>query len=81
MIEHSPTAFIHREFIMNIIKVTNYDLYYRSVQFYLDEQPMQLNELLNSMSKASKNIDLGKCIAVVKNNGYLALIKDFLMSV
>jgi clathrin heavy chain len=44
---------------------------------------MQLNELLNSLSKqgSSKNIDLGKCIAVVKNNGYLALIKDFLKGV
>jgi len=37
MIEHSPTAFKHEDFARNILKVTNYDLYYRAMIFYLEE--------------------------------------------
>jgi clathrin heavy chain len=80
MMEHSPTAFQHNDFIGYIIKVTDYNLYYRAVQFYLDEQPMQLNELLNAITNTghSKNIDMSKCIGVVKNNDCLSLIKEYL---
>jgi clathrin heavy chain len=37
MIEHSPSAFKHDIYAQNIIKVTNHDLYYRSITFYLEE--------------------------------------------
>jgi clathrin heavy chain len=37
MMEHSPSAFKHEIFAQNIIKVTNYDLYYRAMIFYLEE--------------------------------------------
>lgn len=78
MMEHSPNAFKHEIFTQNIIKVTNYDLYYRAMIFYLEEQPMQLNDLLKLMSK---NIDLVKCVQVMKRTGYIALIEPFLKSV
>jgi clathrin heavy chain len=51
MIEHSPTAFNHQTFANNIMKVSNYDLYYRSMSFYLEEQPMMLNDLLLLLQK------------------------------
>jgi len=59
MMEHSPTAFKHEIFTQNIIRVTNYDLYYRAMIFYLEEQPMQLNDLLKLLAK---KIDLVKCV-------------------
>jgi clathrin heavy chain len=59
MIEHSPTAFRHDVFSRNIIKVTNHDIYYRSMIFYLEEEPMQLNDLLKLISD---KIDLTKCV-------------------
>ena len=77
MIEHSPTAFKHDVFARNIIKVTNHDLYYRSMIFYLEEEPMQLNDLLKLIQD---KIDLTKCVSVMKRTGYIALIEPFLKS-
>lgn len=77
MIEHSPTAFRHDVFSRNIIKVTNHDIYYRSMIFYLEEEPMQLNDLLKLISD---KIDLTKCVQVMKRTGYISLIEPFLKS-
>ena len=38
MMAHSPIAFAHDQFLMIMQKVSNMELYYRAVQFYLDEQ-------------------------------------------
>ena len=59
MIEHSPTAWRHDVFSQNIVKVANHDLYYRSMIFYLEEQPMMINDLLKLLAM---KIDLGKCV-------------------
>jgi len=77
MIEHSPSAWRHEVFSQSIIKVTNHDLYYRSMTFYLEEEPMLLNELLNLIAT---KIDLAKCVQVMRRNGYIALIEPFLRS-
>lgn len=37
MIEHSPVAFNHDQFVNLLIKASNYDLYYKAILFYLDE--------------------------------------------
>ena len=63
MIEHSPSAWQHEQFANLIQKVSNTDLYYKSVLFYLEEQPMQLNDLLKSLAT---KIDLSKLISVVR---------------
>jgi len=78
MIEHSPTAWRHDIFSQNIVKVTNHDLYYRSMIFYLEEEPMLLNDLLKLVAT---KIDLTKCVSVMKKTGYIALIEPFLKSV
>ena len=78
MMEHSPSAFKHEIFTQNIIRVTNYDLYYRAIVFYLEEQPMQLNDLLKLLGK---KVDLVKCVQVMKRTGYISLIEPFLKSV
>ena len=62
IIEHSPIAWHHDQFVLYVQKVSNTDLYYKSVLFYLDEQPMLLNDLLKSLST---KIDLTKLISVV----------------
>ena len=62
MIEHSPSAWQHEQFLTLMGKATNTDLYYKAVLFYLEEQPMQLNDLLKPLSN---KIDLSKLISVV----------------
>merc|ERR1719194_273637 len=43
MMQHSPTAFAHDQFLMILQKVSNMEIYYSAIDFYLAEQPMQLN--------------------------------------
>ena len=75
MIDHSPTAFRHDVFCQSIVKVSNHDLFYRAIIFYLEEEPMSLNDLLNLIVA---KIDLAKCVSVMKKTGYISLIEPFL---
>ncbi len=65
MIEHSPIAWNHDNFIRLIQKAANNDLYYKSVLFYLEEQPQLINELLKALTN---KIDLSKLVTVVNFN-------------
>ena len=78
MIEHSPSWWRHDIFVQNLLKVANHDLYYRALIFYLEEQPMLLNDLLKLLAM---KIDLSKCVAVMRKAGHLTLIEPFLKSV
>jgi len=75
MMAHSPTAFAHDQFQMILQKVSNTEIYYRAIQFYLDEQPMQVNSLLNSiMSK----VDHARVVQSARQSKHLALIFPYL---
>merc|ERR1719440_942658 len=50
MMQHSVSAFSHDQFLMVMQKVSNMEIYYRAITFYLDEQPMQVNSLLNTIA-------------------------------
>jgi clathrin heavy chain len=78
MIEHSPTAFRHDVFSQSIMRVSNQDLYYKAMIFYLEEEPLLLNDLLNMVQQ---KLDLAKCVQVMRKTGYIALIEPFLKSV
>jgi len=78
MIQHSPVAFNHDQFLMVMQKVSNMELYYRAIQFYLDEQPMQLNSLLNTIAP---KVDHARVVNHVRKTGHLALILPYLKSV
>lgn len=78
MMEHSPSAWRHDIFSQNIVNVANNDLYYRAMIFYLEEEPLLLNDLLKLVSP---KIDLTKCVQVMKRTGHVALITPFLKSV
>lgn len=63
MMEHSPLCWSHDAFLNIIKQVLNTDLYYKAIAFYVEEQPMQLNELLNAISK---QVDHTKVVQQVK---------------
>jgi len=63
MIEHSPVAFNHETYLQLITKVSNTELYYKSINFYLEEQPLQINELLKTLAN---KIDLVKCTSLIR---------------
>lgn len=78
MMEHSPSCWRHDLFVQNILKVANQDLFYKAMIFYLEEQPMLLNDLLKLLAM---KIDLPKCVSVMRKAGHLTLIELFLKSV
>jgi len=67
MMEHSPSAFMHDLFVQNMQKIANSDLYYKAIRFYLDEQPMRLNDLLIVLAN---RIDLTKVVTQVYANHF-----------
>jgi clathrin heavy chain len=78
MMQHSPTSFSHDQFQMIMQKVSNMELYYRAIQFYLDEQPMQVNSLLNTIAG---KVDHARVVQQVRKTGHLSLVLPYLKSV
>lgn len=78
MIEHSPTAWKHDTFCHNIVNVANHDLWYKSILFYLEEEPMLLVDVLHLISS---KIDLTRLVTTMKRTGHIALITPFLEGV
>jgi len=78
MMAHSPTAFAHDQFQMIMQKVSNTELYYRALDFYLVEQPLQLNSLLNTVAQ---KVDHARVVQLVRKSGHLALILPYLKAV
>merc|ERR1719174_3570032 len=78
MMAHSPVAFSHDQFQMIMQKISNMELFYRAVQFYLEEQPMQVNSLLNTIAA---KVDHARVVQQVRKTGHLALILPYLKQV
>jgi len=78
MMAHSPSAFGHDQFLMVMQKVSNMEIYYRAIQFYMDEQPMQVNSLLNTIAP---KVDHARVVQQVRKMGNLPLILPYLKSV
>merc|ERR1712232_1160099 len=78
MMQHSPAAFAHDQFLMIMQKISNLELYYRAVTFYFDEQPMQVNSLLHAI--ASK-VDHARVVQLTRKAGNLPLILPYLKQV
>ena len=78
MMEHSPTAFKHESFSNIIQKVTNNELLYKAIDFYLEEEPEHLCELLRHITS---KVDLSKVVNQIRKSGYLPIIVDWLKGV
>jgi clathrin heavy chain len=78
MMLHSPSAWNHEEFINIAKKLTNSEIYYRAIAFYLEEHPLLLNSFLQSVAP---KLDHSRVITQMRRNGHLALILEYLQSV
>mmetsp|Transcript_59562 Transcript_59562/g.174212 ORF Transcript_59562/g.174212 Transcript_59562/m.174212 type:complete len:1727 (+) Transcript_59562:54-5234(+) len=78
MMNHSPTAFAHDQFQMIMQKISNTELYYRAIQFYLEEQPMQLNSLLSTITP---KVDHARVVQQIRKTGHLAVAMPYLKAV
>lgn len=75
MIDHSTRAWDHSQFKDTMKKVNNHDLYYKGIQFYIEEHPDQLNDLLKSLVQL---VDHSRVVPLVRRLDRLALIKPYL---
>lgn len=78
MVDHSPTAFQPESFLEAVKKVRNAELYYRAIQFYLDEQPLQLGKLLKALTP---NLEHTRVVHMLTDADALPLCVDYLRSV
>jgi len=78
MMLHSPVAFTHDQFQMVMQKVSNMEIYYRAITFYFEEQPMQVNSLLNTIAG---KVDHARVVQLARKSSNLALIVPYLKQV
>jgi len=59
-------------------KVSNAELYYKAIQFYLSEQPMMLTSLLNALMA---KVDHARVVQQIRKAGHLPLVLPYLKNV
>ncbi|GAM29363.1 hypothetical protein SAMD00019534_125390 [Acytostelium subglobosum LB1] len=77
MMAHSIEAWDHILFKETIPKVAKVELYFNAIQFYLEEQPLLINDLLAVMSS---RIEHSRAVTLIRSLGHLPLVKPWLVS-
>lgn len=78
MIDHSAESWDHVQFKDVCNKVSNMDIFYRGIQFYLNEQPLLLVDLLSTISA---RLEHGRVVQMMRRAFALPLIKPYLQAV
>merc|ERR1711933_306237 len=78
MIQHSPTCWDHEQFKGIIVRVSNTEVFYRAINFYLREHPLYLSELLIELSP---KLDHKRVVQTIRLSRQLPLIQQYLMHV
>ncbi|CAD6503888.1 BgTH12-05632 [Blumeria graminis f. sp. triticale] len=78
MMERASDAWEHHSFKDIIVKVANLEIYYRALNFYLEQQPSLLTDLLQILTP---RIDVNRVVKMFEKSDNIPLIKPFLFSV
>ena len=78
MMERAADAWEHHSFKDIIVKVANLEIYYRALNFYLQEQPTLLTDLLQALTP---RIDVNRVVRMFEKSDNIPLIKPFLLNV
>ena len=78
MMERAADAWEHHTFKETIVKVANLEIYYRALNFYLQEQPSLLTDLLQALTP---RIDVNRVVRMFDKSDNIPLIKPFLVNV
>ncbi|CUM64678.1 uncharacterized protein PRCAT00002287001 [Priceomyces carsonii] len=78
MIEKSEVAFDHSSFKEIIVKAPNLEIYYKAINFYMNEHPSLLVDLLSVLTP---KLDLPRVVRMFVKSDNLPMIKSFLISV
>ena len=78
MMERASDAWEHQSFKDIIAKCKNVEIFYRALNFYLQEQPLLLTDLLQVMTA---RIDVNRVVKMFEKSDNTPLIKPFLLNV
>jgi clathrin heavy chain len=78
MMERAADAWEHHSFKDIIVKVANLEIYYRALNFYLQEQPLLLTDLLQALTP---RVDVNRVVRMFEKSDNIPLIKPFLLNV
>ncbi|POS85338.1 Clathrin heavy-chain terminal, partial [Erysiphe pulchra] len=78
MMERAADAWEHHSFKDIIVKVANLEIYYRALNFYLQQQPSLLTDLLQALTP---RIDVNRVVKMFEKSDNIPLIKPFLFNV
>lgn len=78
MMERASDAWEHHSFKDTVVKVANLEIYYRALNFYLQEQPSLLTDLLQALTP---RIDVNRVVRMFEKSDNIPLIKPFLLNV
>merc|ERR1712233_241634 len=78
MIQHSPSCWDHEQFKGIIVRVSNTEVFYRAINFYLREHPLFLSELLIELST---KLDHKRVVQTIRLSRQLPLIQTYLLHV
>ncbi|KXS95108.1 hypothetical protein AC578_7424 [Pseudocercospora eumusae] len=78
MMERAADAWEHHSFKEIIVKVANLEIYYRALNFYLQEQPSLITDLLQVLTP---RIDVNRVVKMFEKSDNIPLIKPFLLNV
>ena len=78
MMERAADAWEHHSFKDIIVKVTNLEILYRSLNFYSQEQPLLLTDLLQALTP---RVDVNRVVRMFEKSDNIPMIKPFLLNV
>merc|ERR1719183_462868 len=77
MISHPVEAWENAKFKDTMSKVTNTEIFYKAIDFYLQQQPLLLNDLLAVMSQ---RIDHVRVVSQLRKASHVPLAKPYLLA-
>jgi clathrin heavy chain len=77
MIAHPIEAWEASKFKDTLTKVTNTEIFYKAVDYYLQQQPLLLTDLLASISQ---RVDHVRVVSQIRKAGHLPLVKQYLLN-
>ncbi|TVY38443.1 putative clathrin heavy chain [Lachnellula occidentalis] len=78
MMERAADAWEHHSFKDIVVKVANLEIYYRALNFYLEQQPSLITDLLQALTP---RIDVNRVVKMFEKSDNIPLIKPFLLNV
>ncbi len=75
---NSAVAWEHTSFKDVVVKVSNLEIYYKALRFYLEEQPLMINDLLAGLTS---RIDHTRAVQLFQKTNHLPLVKPYLIAV